>query len=156
MQQLLDGSWAPLAFFSKKLSVAEQKYFALDRELLAAYSSLRHFCFLLEGRVFAIFTNHKPLTLALFRVSLPWSARQQCHLAFLAEFTSSIMHMPGIKNVVADTLSNLLLFQNLFLHLFLALQHPLWFLCLLPQCLSLFSLTQLCPSTISAVSPPFS
>ena len=34
LQQLLDGSWAPLAFFSKKLSVAEQKYSAFDRELL--------------------------------------------------------------------------------------------------------------------------
>ena len=31
LQQLLDGSWAPLAFFSKKLSAAEQKYFAFDR-----------------------------------------------------------------------------------------------------------------------------
>ena len=34
LQQLLDGSWAPLAFFSMKLSDAEQKYFAFDRELL--------------------------------------------------------------------------------------------------------------------------
>ena len=54
LQQLLDGSLAfflaPLAFFSKKLSVAERKYSALERELLRAYSSLRHFRFLLEGR----------------------------------------------------------------------------------------------------------
>ena len=52
-----------------------------------------------------IFADHKPLTLALFRVSPPWSAWQQRHLAYLAEFTSSIVHMPGIKNVVADALS---------------------------------------------------
>ena len=71
----------------------------------AAYSSLWHFRFLLEGRVFTIFTDHKPLTLALFRVSLPWSACQQRHLAYLAEFTSSIVRVPGIENVVADTLS---------------------------------------------------
>ena len=74
LQQLLDGSWAPLAFFSKKLSAAELKYTAFDMELLDAYSSLRHFRFLLEGRDFKIFTNHKPLTIALFRVSPPWSA----------------------------------------------------------------------------------
>ena len=37
-QELLDGFWAPLAFFSKKLSVAESKYSAFYRELLAAYS----------------------------------------------------------------------------------------------------------------------
>ena len=91
--------------FSLKLSVAEQKYSAFDRELLAAYSSLQHFRFLLEGRKFTIFTDHKPLTLALFRVSPPWSACQQSHLAYLAEFISSIVHMPGIKNVLADALS---------------------------------------------------
>ena len=78
LQQLLDGSWAPMAFFSKKLSVAEWK------ELLAAYSSLRHFWFLLEDRAFTSFTDHKPITLALFRVSPPWSALQQCYLAYLS------------------------------------------------------------------------
>ena len=105
LQKLLVGSWAPLAFFSKKLSVAEQKYSTLDRELLAAFSSLWHFHFLLEGRAFTICTDHKPLTLALFRVSPPWSARQQHNLAYLAEFTSSMVHVPGIKKVVAYALS---------------------------------------------------
>ena len=43
-------------------------------ELLAAYSAVKHFRFLLEGRNFTLFTDHKPLTFALFRVCLPWSA----------------------------------------------------------------------------------
>ena len=38
LQQLLGGSWAPLAFYSKKLSNTDKKYSAFDRELLAAYS----------------------------------------------------------------------------------------------------------------------
>ena len=46
LQQLLDGSWAPLAFYSKKLSYAEKKYSTFDGKLLAAYSSLRHFRFM--------------------------------------------------------------------------------------------------------------
>ena len=50
LQQLLDGSWALLAFYSKKLSETEKKHSAFDRELLAAYSSLRHFRFMLEGK----------------------------------------------------------------------------------------------------------
>ena len=54
LQQLLDGSWAPLAFFSKKLSVAEQKYSAFNRELFAPFFSLLHFGFLLEVRAFTI------------------------------------------------------------------------------------------------------
>ena len=104
-QQLLDKSWSLLAFFSKKLSDAEKKYSAYDRELLAAYASIRHFGFMLEGREFTIFTDHKPLTHALFRSSPPWSARQQRHLAYLAEFTSSIVHVPDKENVVPDALS---------------------------------------------------
>ena len=51
------------------------------------------------------FTDHKTLTHALFRVSLPWSACQQRHLSYLAEFTSSVVHVPGPENIVADALS---------------------------------------------------
>ena len=104
-QQLVRGSWAPMSFFSKKLSSAEVKYSAFDRELLAAFSAIRHFRFLLEGREFTLFTDHKPLTSALFRSSPPWSARQQRHLSYISEFTSSIVHLPGEENSVADTLS---------------------------------------------------
>ena len=60
---------------------------------------------MLEGRDFTIFTDHKLLTHALFRVSPPWSACQQCHLSYLAEFKSSVVHIPGPENLVADTLS---------------------------------------------------
>ena len=70
-QQLRDKSWSPLAFFSKKLSDAEKKYSAFDRELLAAFLSVHHFRFMLEGKEFTIFTDHKPLTHALFRTSPP-------------------------------------------------------------------------------------
>ena len=60
---------------------------------------------MLEGGEFTIFTDHKPLTHALFRVSPPWSTSQQRHLSYLAEFTSSSVHLPGLENVVADALS---------------------------------------------------
>ena len=103
--QHLRGAWSPLAFFSKKLSSAESKYSAFNREILAAYSSVRHFRFLLETREFTLFTDHKPLTLALFRSSLPWSAQQQFHLAHISKFTSDIVHIPGSENGVADALS---------------------------------------------------
>ena len=105
LQQKALGLWSPLAFFSRKLSLTEEKYSAFDRELLAAYSSIRYFRFLLEGRSFTLFTDHKPLTHALFRTSPPWSARQQRHLAYISEFTSTIIHVPGADNPVADALS---------------------------------------------------
>ncbi len=60
---------------------------------------------MLEGRRFTIFTDHKPLTYALSRVSEPWTARQACHLSYMAEYTSDIRHIAGVNNIVADTLS---------------------------------------------------
>ena len=104
-QQRAGESWFPLSFYSRKLTDAEKKYSAFDRELLAAYSAVRHFRFMLEGRDFTLFTDHKPLTFAISRTSPPWSARQQRQLSFIAEFTSNIVHLPGAENCVADALS---------------------------------------------------
>jgi hypothetical protein len=77
LQQLARGNWQPLAFYSKKLSGAGTRYFTFDRELLAAFSAVRHFRFLLEGQRFCLLTDRKPLVTSLFRTTLPWSARQQ-------------------------------------------------------------------------------
>jgi hypothetical protein len=99
------GDWRPLSFFSKKLDSAQLKYSAFDRELLAAYLSVRHFRYMLDGRKFHILSDHKPLTQALHRVSDPCTPRVQRQLSYLAELTSDIRHVPGKANVVADALS---------------------------------------------------
>jgi hypothetical protein len=39
------------------------------------------------------------------RVSEPWTASQQRHLSYIAEYTSNLMHIAGVSNVVADALS---------------------------------------------------
>ncbi|GFN92679.1 Pol polyprotein, partial [Plakobranchus ocellatus] len=41
LEQRQGQSWVPLAFFSRKLSDAEKKYSAFDRELLASYSAIQ-------------------------------------------------------------------------------------------------------------------
>jgi hypothetical protein len=105
LQQLSAGSWRPLAFFSRKLSPPESKYSTFDRELLAVFTAIRHFRFVLEGRSFRILTDHLPLTLAMRRVSPLWSARQVRQLAYISEFSTDIRHTPGLRNVVADALS---------------------------------------------------
>jgi hypothetical protein len=105
LQQQVGQGWKPLAFFSKKLAPAEVKYSTFDRELLAAFTTIRHFRFLLEGRQFRLLTDHKPLVAAMVRVTPPQSARQQRHLAYISEFTTDLRHTPGSDNVVADALS---------------------------------------------------
>jgi hypothetical protein len=61
LQQLNGGRWQPLTFYSKKLSGAGTRYSTFDRELLASFSAVRHFRFLLEGRQFRLLIDHKPV-----------------------------------------------------------------------------------------------
>ena len=105
LEQHIDSLWQPLAFFSRQLRPPETKYSAFDCELLAAHLAVRHFHFFLEGRIFTIYTDHKPLTLTMHKVSELWSARQQRHLSAISEFTTDIQHVAGKDNPVADTLS---------------------------------------------------
>ena len=65
LEQFNKGHWQPLAFFSRKLRKAEIKYSAFDRELLGVHLAIRHFRFMLEGRNFTIYTDHKPLVHAM-------------------------------------------------------------------------------------------
>ncbi|GFU59169.1 retrovirus-related Pol polyprotein from transposon 297 [Trichonephila clavipes] len=64
LHQVVDSELQPLAFFSRKLTLSEKSYSAYDRELLAIYSAIRHFRYMLEARDFTVFTDHKPLTYA--------------------------------------------------------------------------------------------
>lgn len=104
LQQYNNKCWEPLAFFSKKLSSTEIKYSAFDRELLAIYLALKHFRYFVEGRSFTIYTDHKPLTTALF-TKTERSPRQTNHLSYISQFTNDIQHINGKDNVVADCLS---------------------------------------------------
>jgi cleavage and polyadenylation specificity factor subunit 1 len=107
LQQRERGSpaWRPLGFFSQKLAAAQTRYSAFDRELLAIYSGIRYFRYMLEGRRFTVYTDHKPLTFALHKQAEPWTARQQRHFSYIAEFTGDIRHVAGSANGVADALS---------------------------------------------------
>ena len=105
LEQLVNGIWQPLSFFSRQLKSNEAKYSAFDRELLAVHLGVRHFRCFLDGRTFTIFTDHKPLTFAMAKVSEPWSARQQRQLAAISEFSTDIQHVAGKHNSVADALS---------------------------------------------------
>ena len=90
LQQYIDNVRQPLSFFSKKLTPAETRYSAFDRELLAVYGTIRHFSHKLEGRYFFVNTDHKPLTFVMTSVTERPSLRQIRQLAFIAEFTTDI------------------------------------------------------------------
>jgi hypothetical protein len=105
LQQKHREHWQPLSFFSRKLKPVEKNYSTFDKEMLAAFLAVKHFCFFLKGRELTVFTDHKPLVATLKRISPPASARQQRQLAFLSEFSAKFQHTEGLENVVADVLS---------------------------------------------------
>jgi cleavage and polyadenylation specificity factor subunit 1 len=106
LQQHVNGAWQPLEFFSKKLSPAERKYSAFDRELLAMYRAVRHFRHMVEAREFCIYIDHKPVTFAYNLKSTQLSSPRQCrHLDYISQFTTDLRHIAGADNVVADELS---------------------------------------------------
>ncbi|GFX86507.1 retrovirus-related Pol polyprotein from transposon 17.6 [Trichonephila clavipes] len=105
LHQIVDSELQPLAFFSRKLTSSEKSYSAYDRELLAIYSAIRHFRYMLEARDFTVFTDHKPLTYAFRQKSDKCSPRQIRQLDFISQFTTNIVHIPGSDNIAANVLS---------------------------------------------------
>ncbi len=95
-RQSAAADWQPLAFFSKKLEQEQMSYSAFDRKLFACVASISHFRYMLEGHPFTIYTNHKPQTFTLGKVSEPWTAMQSRHLS-MAEFTTDIPAHPGFR-----------------------------------------------------------
>ena len=84
------GSWMSVAIISRKLRPAEQIYSSFVSELLAMYLDIRHIRYFPKGRTFTLCTDHKHMTIAMYKVSDPWSARQQMHLAYISEFTADV------------------------------------------------------------------
>ncbi|UYV64474.1 hypothetical protein LAZ67_3000868, partial [Cordylochernes scorpioides] len=107
LQHFIDGAWKPIAFFSKKLSESLTKYSTYDRELLVIFSAIKHFKFFLEGRDFIIFTDQEPLIYAFQQNLEKASHRQVRQLQYISQFTTSIRHVSGKDNMVADTLSRI-------------------------------------------------
>ncbi|GFY14737.1 transposon Tf2-9 polyprotein [Trichonephila clavipes] len=105
LHQVVDFELQPFAFFSRKLTSSEKSYSAYDRELLAIYSAIRHFRYMLEARDFTVFTDHKPFTYAFRQTSDKCSPRQIRQLDFISQFTTNIVHIPGSDNIAADVLS---------------------------------------------------
>ncbi|ROT72377.1 hypothetical protein C7M84_009229 [Penaeus vannamei] len=87
------------------LSPRQLQYSAFGRELLSAYSALRHFKPYVEAKEFHILTDHKPLTFALHSRTRCQSPREERHLDYISQFTTDIRHIQGADNETADALS---------------------------------------------------
>ena len=107
LEQKFPEGWKPLAFFSRKFTPAQRNYSAYDRELTAIYESIKFFRHFLEGRIFKVLTDHKPLVYAFNQRADKASPRQARQLSFIAQFTTAFEYLAGSDNVVADSLSRI-------------------------------------------------
>lgn len=105
LQQFDNGKWNPLGFFSQKFTDAQTKYSTFGRELTAIKLSVQYFRYLIEGRAFTIFTDHRPLTHALESSNNNRLPHEERYLRYISQFTSDIQHVSGSKNEIADALS---------------------------------------------------
>lgn len=104
------GDERPIAYASRTLNKAEQKYSQLDKEALAIVWAVRKFFNYLCGRHFQLITDHKPLK-HIFDPKKPIPAmslaRQQRYAVFLSGFDYSIHYRCSKSNANADGLSRL-------------------------------------------------
>ena len=99
-----DGNERAIAFFSKKLSQAEQNYTANDRELLGLIYFLQRFRCYLEGSEFEIFTDNQVLRHLFTKPNI--SRREARWLETLGNFGIFPINLkPGKIHVLGDVLS---------------------------------------------------
>ena len=105
-----DGTERPIAFASRTLSTAEKNYAQIEREALAIIFGVRKFHQYLYGRVFTLFTDHKPLTSILGpKTGIPTlaAARMQRWALILSAYQYNIMYHNSKENANADAMLRL-------------------------------------------------
>ena len=107
LEQRVEGvGWAPVAFWSRKMSAAETRYSVTDQEWLAVIEAVtRQWRHWLKGRRFQLRTDHGPLIQILTKKGEEFSNRQTRWLEKLGDFTFEVSHIPGAENKAADALS---------------------------------------------------
>ena len=91
---------SPIAFYSRKINSAQQKYTTTDKELLSIVSYLKEFCNILLGYQITVYTDHKNLTYKNFNTERVMHWR-----LILEEFGPELKYIKGENNVISDTLS---------------------------------------------------
>eukprot|EP00804_Cyclotella_cryptica_P022800 CCRYP_005016-RA/>CCRYP_005016-RA protein AED:0.47 eAED:0.57 QI:0/0/0/1/0/0/2/0/126 len=97
-------NWAALAFFSRKLSQAQQKYSVTEQELLAIVETLKEFKGMLWGQQITVYTDHKNLMQDALGLT---SDRVYRWRLLLEEYGPTVVYIKGIHNTVADAISRL-------------------------------------------------
>ncbi len=95
----------PVAFYSRKLSPAEQNYTTHDKELLAIVVALTHWRQYLARAAHQIQVYSDYKNLVYFQTMRTLTPRHACWALLLVDYDFVIVYIPGQLNPVADALS---------------------------------------------------
>lgn len=95
----------PVAYVSRALTGAETKYAQIEKELPAVLFGLERFHQFVYGREVTVESDHKPLEAILKKTPSQTPLRLQRMLLRLQKYNFHLIHKPGKKMYIADTLS---------------------------------------------------
>ncbi|SOV09702.1 uncharacterized protein UDID_19291 [Ustilago sp. UG-2017a] len=105
LKQEHEGRWHPVAFYSRKMSLAERNYEIHDKELLAVVACLTQWQHMLAGlpSQLVILTDHEALK--YFKSQRRITGRQARWAVLLADFDFILQYRPGDKGGEPDALT---------------------------------------------------
>ena len=103
LSQEIDSVLKPVGFTGRGLTSAEWNYTTTEQECIPVVWAIQHFWVYLEGQEFELLTDHNALRY-IHKQTDP-RGRIARWIAFLNQFTYTVKHVPGTKDVVPDALS---------------------------------------------------
>ena len=100
---ITQGNW-PTAFFSRTLSIMQQKYGVIEIKLLAIIETLKKFKGMLWGQQIKVYTVHKNLTINALGLTLD---RVYQWWLIIKKYGPDIVYIKGAHNMVPDAISRL-------------------------------------------------
>ena len=97
------GKWTPCAYYSKKLTPAECKYHVGEKEFLGLVRAIKHWRYYLSGP-FEVRTDHRNIVSYMEQSDIQ-NPRIARWVLFLQDYQVTVKYVPGILNVIADSLS---------------------------------------------------
>ena len=95
----------PVVYASRSLTVAEQHYAQIEKELLAIVFACERFNQFIYGKQVTVESDHKPLEAIITKPLSQAPPRIQCLLIRLQKYQPMVQYVPGKFLFIADTLS---------------------------------------------------
>jgi len=105
LESVISQDDKPIAFYSRKLSPMQARYTTSESELLAIVETLKELKSILLGQKIIIYTDHQNLIAK--NCTIERAGRIVRWRILIEEFDPQLKYIPGLKNIVADSLTRL-------------------------------------------------